>query len=148
MAERIEISVPDIGDFEDVEVVEILVAKGDEVEFDDPLVSVESDKATMEIPSTAAGVVAEIRVAEGDRVSEGRCSSCSKARLKRGRASPRKTRLRKIQRGDGGRRIASASVADPGRERGVGRPGDRGCGAVLSERARRGRHDVERAGSA
>lgn len=71
MAERIEISVPDIGDFEDVEVVEILVAKGDEVEFDDPLVSVESDKATMEIPSTAAGVVAEIRVAEGDRVSEG-----------------------------------------------------------------------------
>jgi pyruvate dehydrogenase E2 component (dihydrolipoamide acetyltransferase) len=71
LAERIEISVPDIGDFEDVEVVEILVAKGDEVEFDDPLVSVESDKATMEIPSTAAGVVAEIRVAEGDRVSEG-----------------------------------------------------------------------------
>ena len=71
MAERIEICVPDIGDFEDVEVVEILVAKGDAVEFDDPLVSIESDKATMEIPSTAGGVVAEIRVAEGDRVSEG-----------------------------------------------------------------------------
>ena len=71
MAERIEICVPDIGDFEDVEVVEILVAKGDAIEFDDPLVSIESDKATMEIPSTAGGVVAEIRVAEGDRVSEG-----------------------------------------------------------------------------
>ncbi len=71
MAERIEIFVPDIGDFEDVEVVEILVSKGDAVEFDDPLVSIESDKATMEIPSTSGGVVAEIRVAVGDRVSEG-----------------------------------------------------------------------------
>ena len=71
MAERIDILVPDIGDFEDVEVVELLVAKGDEVAFDDPLVSVESDKATMEIPSTAAGTVLEILVSEGDRVSEG-----------------------------------------------------------------------------
>ncbi len=71
MGQPFEIRVPDIGDFEEVEVVEILVAKGDRVEFDDPVVSVESDKATMEIPSPAAGVVAEVRVAEGDRVSEG-----------------------------------------------------------------------------
>ncbi len=67
----LEISVPDIGDFDEVEVVEILVAKGDRVEFDDPLVSIESDKATMEIPSTAAGIIADLQVAEGDRVSEG-----------------------------------------------------------------------------
>ncbi len=71
LARPLEICVPDIGDFEEVEVVELLVAKGDVVEFDDPLVSIESDKATMEIPSTAAGVVMELRVAEGDRVSEG-----------------------------------------------------------------------------
>jgi pyruvate dehydrogenase E2 component (dihydrolipoamide acetyltransferase) len=71
MGASLEIRVPDIGDFEDVEVVELLVAKGDTVAVDDPLVSIESDKATMEIPSTAAGVVAEVRVAEGDRVSEG-----------------------------------------------------------------------------
>ncbi|MCA9504057.1 MAG: 2-oxo acid dehydrogenase subunit E2 [Myxococcales bacterium] len=71
MGKLLEIRVPDIGDFEDVEVVEILVAKDDEISIDDPLVSIESDKATMEIPSTAAGVVAEVRVAEGDRVSEG-----------------------------------------------------------------------------
>jgi len=71
VAVRIDILVPDIGDFEDVEVVELLVAKGDEVAFDDPLVSVESDKATMEIPSTATGTVLEILVSEGDRVSEG-----------------------------------------------------------------------------
>ena len=57
MGQAVEIKVPDIGDFEDVEVVELLVAKGDEVAFDDPLVSIESDKATMEIPSTAAGTV-------------------------------------------------------------------------------------------
>jgi pyruvate dehydrogenase E2 component (dihydrolipoamide acetyltransferase) len=71
VAERIDIPVPDIGDFEEVEVVELLVAKGDEVAFDDPIVSVESDKATMEIPSSAAGIVLEILVSEGDRVSEG-----------------------------------------------------------------------------
>ncbi len=71
MAQLLEIRVPDIGDFEEVEVVEILVAKGDHVEIEDPLVSIESDKATMEIPSTAAGVVVELRVVEGDRVSEG-----------------------------------------------------------------------------
>jgi pyruvate dehydrogenase E2 component (dihydrolipoamide acetyltransferase) len=67
----LEIYVPDIGDFDDVEVVEILVAKGDRVEFEDPLVSIESEKATMEIPSPSAGTVVELQVAEGDRVSEG-----------------------------------------------------------------------------
>jgi pyruvate dehydrogenase E2 component (dihydrolipoamide acetyltransferase) len=67
----VEICVPDIGDFDEVEVVEILVAKGDHVTFEDPLVSIESDKATMEIPSTATGVVVELQVVEGDRVSEG-----------------------------------------------------------------------------
>jgi len=63
--------VPELGDFEDVEVVEILVAKGDRVDLDDTLISIESDKATMEIPSTAVGVVVELHVVEGDRVSEG-----------------------------------------------------------------------------
>jgi pyruvate dehydrogenase E2 component (dihydrolipoamide acetyltransferase) len=67
----IEIRVPDIGDFEDVEVVEILVAKGDRVELEDSLVSLESDKATMEIPSPEAGVIQEVRVNLGDQVSEG-----------------------------------------------------------------------------
>jgi pyruvate dehydrogenase E2 component (dihydrolipoamide acetyltransferase) len=71
VSQSIEICVPDIGDFDEVEVVEILIAKGDVVEVDDPLVSIESDKATMEIPSTHAGMVSELRVVEGDRVSEG-----------------------------------------------------------------------------
>lgn len=71
MGQSVEIRVPDIGDFEEVEVVEVLVAKGDTLAIDDPIVSIESDKATMEIPATAEGVVAEVRVSEGDRVSEG-----------------------------------------------------------------------------
>jgi pyruvate dehydrogenase E2 component (dihydrolipoamide acetyltransferase) len=71
LGQLLEICVPDIGDFDEVEVVEILVAKGDHVSFEDPLVSIESDKATMEIPSTAMGVVVELQVAVGDRVSEG-----------------------------------------------------------------------------
>ena len=65
------IRVPDIGDFEDVEVVEIMVGPGDEVQVEDPLVSIESDKATMEIPAPVAGRVLEIRVSLGESVSEG-----------------------------------------------------------------------------
>jgi pyruvate dehydrogenase E2 component (dihydrolipoamide acetyltransferase) len=71
LSQLVEIRVPDIGDFDEVEVVEILVTKGDRVELEDPLVSIESEKATMEIPSSAAGIVSELSVAEGDRVSEG-----------------------------------------------------------------------------
>ena len=71
LAQEILIRVPDIGDFEAVEVVEILVAPGDVVQVEDPLVSIESDKATMEIPSPVAGRVHELRVAMGDSVSEG-----------------------------------------------------------------------------
>jgi pyruvate dehydrogenase E2 component (dihydrolipoamide acetyltransferase) len=66
-----DVTVPDIGDFSDVPVVSILVSVGDTVAAEDPLIELESDKATMEVPSPAAGVVKEIRIAEGDRVSEG-----------------------------------------------------------------------------
>ncbi|MCK0140715.1 dihydrolipoyl dehydrogenase [Aliiroseovarius sp. F47248L] len=66
-----DVKVPDIGDFTDVPVIGILVAVGDTVAAEDPLIELESDKATMEVPSPAAGVVKEIKVAEGDKVSEG-----------------------------------------------------------------------------
>ncbi len=71
MANIIEIPVPDIGDFDEVEVIEILVSAGDSIEVEDSLISLESDKATMEIPSPAAGVVKEVKVAIGDKVSLG-----------------------------------------------------------------------------
>jgi pyruvate dehydrogenase E2 component (dihydrolipoamide acetyltransferase) len=66
-----EIRVPDIGDFEDVEVIEVLVAAGDSVEREDSLVTIESDKASMEIPSPFSGVIGEVAVSVGDRGSEG-----------------------------------------------------------------------------
>jgi dihydrolipoamide dehydrogenase len=66
-----EVRVPDIGDFEDVPVIEILVSVGDEVAAEDPLVTLESDKATMDVPAPVAGTVTELRVTIGDRVSEG-----------------------------------------------------------------------------
>ncbi len=66
-----DVKVPDIGDFSDVPVVSILVSVGDAVAAEDPLIELESDKATMEVPSPSAGVVKEIKVAEGDKVSKG-----------------------------------------------------------------------------
>lgn len=66
-----EIKVPDIGDFQDVEIIEIICKIGDTVVAEDPLISVESDKATMEIPSPSAGIVREIKVKVGDKVSAG-----------------------------------------------------------------------------
>ena len=66
-----DVKVPDIGDFSDVPVVSILVSVGDTVAEEDPLIEIESDKATMEVPCPAAGKVTAISVAEGDSVSEG-----------------------------------------------------------------------------
>jgi pyruvate dehydrogenase E2 component (dihydrolipoamide acetyltransferase) len=66
-----EVTVPDIGDFSDVPVIEILVAPGQTVQEEDPLVTLESDKATMDVPAPAAGVVKELKVSVGDTVSEG-----------------------------------------------------------------------------
>lgn len=67
----IEVKVPDIGDFSNVPVVSILVGVGDTVSQEDPLIELESDKATMEVPSPIAGTITEVKVAEGDEVSEG-----------------------------------------------------------------------------
>ena len=66
-----DIKVPDIGDFKDVPVITLLVAVGDEVAEEQPLIELESDKATMEVPSPVAGRITAISVKEGDRVSEG-----------------------------------------------------------------------------
>jgi len=71
MSKTIEVKVPDIGDFKDVEVIEVMVKPGDRIAAEASLVTVESDKATMEIPSPFAGVVRELRVKVGAKVSEG-----------------------------------------------------------------------------
>jgi len=67
----VEVKVPNIGDFKDVEIIELMVKPGDTIKVDQSLVTVESDKASMEIPSTHAGVVQELKVKVGDKVNEG-----------------------------------------------------------------------------
>lgn len=71
MAELIEIKVPDIGDFDEVEIIEVLVAEGDSVEVNQDIITLESDKAAMEIPSPADGVIKELKVAVGQKVKQG-----------------------------------------------------------------------------
>jgi dihydrolipoamide dehydrogenase len=67
----IEVKVPDIGDFHDIPVIEVLVKPGDTIGKEDTLVTLESDKATMDVPSPAAGVVRDLKIKIGDKVSEG-----------------------------------------------------------------------------
>jgi pyruvate dehydrogenase E2 component (dihydrolipoyllysine-residue acetyltransferase) len=69
--DAVSVEVPDIGDFEDVPIIEILVSPGDQVAVDDPLLTLESDKATMDVPAPFAGVIGELQVKVGDRVSQG-----------------------------------------------------------------------------
>lgn len=71
MSNLIEVKVPDIGDFDEVDVIEVLISEGDRIEEDQSLITVESDKASMEIPSSAAGIVKSLKVQVGDKVTEG-----------------------------------------------------------------------------
>src|SRR5215217_3516807 len=66
-----EVKIPDIGDYKDVPIIEVHVKEGDPVNADDPLVSLESDKATMEVPAPSAGIIEKLLIKLGDRVSEG-----------------------------------------------------------------------------
>ena len=72
MSQIIEVKVPDIGDFKDVPIIDLCVKVGDTVKAEDALVTLESDKATIDIPSPAGGVIREFKVKIGDKVSEGR----------------------------------------------------------------------------
>ena len=82
--------MPDIGDFRDVPVIDVLVKPGDVVSLDDSLITLESDKATMDVPSPAAGKVIDLRVHTGDKVSEG--SVVLTLDGADGQAQPRRTR--------------------------------------------------------
>lgn len=70
-SETVEVTVPDIGDAEEVDVIEVLVAEGDSVEAEDGLITLETDKATMDVPAPQAGKVVSLKIKEGDKVSEG-----------------------------------------------------------------------------
>ena len=88
----VEVKVPDIGDFKEVEVIELLVKVGDTIKVDQSLITVESDKASMEIPSSQSGVVKELKVKVGDKVAEG-------------------SALLMVETADGGSTVASAGAA-------------------------------------
>src|SRR3954469_18672925 len=71
MAKTLEVKIPDIGNFKDVEVIEVLVKPGDQISKEQGLVTLETDKAAMDVPSPAAGVVKEVKLKKGDKASEG-----------------------------------------------------------------------------
>ena len=71
MSSEKEILLPDIGDFDSVDVIEVAVGPGDQVDIDDTLFTLESDKATMDIPSPVAGTIKEMKVSVGDKVTKG-----------------------------------------------------------------------------
>src|SRR3954463_11112859 len=71
MSKTIEVKVPDIGDYKNIPVIEVLVKPGDSIGKEDTLVTLESDKATMDVPSPSSGVVKDLKIKVGDKVSEG-----------------------------------------------------------------------------
>ena len=85
----LEVKVPDIGDFKDVPVIEVLVKAGDTVKAEDSLVTLESEKATMDVPSPSAGVIKEVKVKVGDKVSEGKLIAIIDAAGARAAAAPK-----------------------------------------------------------
>ena len=87
------ISVPDIGDFKDVEVIEVLVKPGDTVSKNDPIVTIESDKSSLEIPSPASGEIKDLKVKIGDKVSEG--SILATIENRQAAQSPKKEEIKK-----------------------------------------------------
>jgi dihydrolipoamide dehydrogenase len=114
MANLIDVKVPDIGDFEDVPIIEVLVRPGDRIKTEDPLVTLESDKASMEVPSPVDGVVKDVKVKVGDKVSEGSLLLIADAEAAPAGAAPRE----KVT--GGGRSSGEGSpVADYGAASGV-----------------------------
>jgi dihydrolipoamide dehydrogenase len=91
MSQVIEVKVPDIGDFQDVPVIEVLVKPGDSVKKEDSLVTLESDKATLEVPAPAAGIVKELKLKVGDKVSQGSAILTLEAAVDAGAAPEAKT---------------------------------------------------------
>ena len=133
MAKTQDITVPDIGGYDDVPVIEVLVAVGDRVEVDQGLVTLESDKATMEMPSSAAGIVRELKVKLGDTVSEGSLVAVLEvegADASTGVASPEATAAA-AEKPASQPAPAAASVAAPSAAGDSGRKADVECNVLV-----------------
>ena len=92
---RVDLTIPDIGNFSDVTIVDVMVKAGDVVEVDTPLVTLETDKASMDVPATAAGTVTEVLVKRGDKVSKGTLIARLEAAAAHARLPPPHPRLRR-----------------------------------------------------
>src|SRR3974390_64552 len=114
MADLIEVKVPDIGDFRDVPVIEVLVRPGEAVKTEQALITLESDKASMDVPSPLDGMVKEIRIKVGDKVSEGTLILIAQAKAAPAGVGPRQT-----VKGEGHATGEGAPVADYGAASGV-----------------------------
>ena len=125
----IEVKVPDIGDYDGVPVIELLVAVGDTVKKDQGLVTLESDKATMEVPSSAAGVVKEIKVKVGDTLSEGGVVLLLEAEGAAAPPPPAGQGDARSAAGGGKRDAASSPPAQPSPASGAGRENASGGGS-------------------
>jgi dihydrolipoamide dehydrogenase len=120
MSKVIEVKVPDIGDFKDIPVIEVLVKPGDSVAQEDSLISLESDKATMEVPSPAAGVVKELKVKVGDKVSEGSLVLTLEAAGAEAGAPAQKSEAQKAEAQKAAAAPAAAAVPAPAQATGKG----------------------------
>src|SRR6267154_4878142 len=114
MEDHIEVKVPDIGDFKDVPIIDVLVHPGDRVKAEDPLITLESDKASMDVPSPVDGVVKELKVKVGDKVSEGSLIVIADAE-----AAPAGVTPKEKVKGGGTSSGEGAPVADYGAAAGV-----------------------------
>ena len=114
MANLFEVKIPDIGDFKDVPVIEVLVQPGDRIKTEQSLITLESDKASMDVPSPVDGVVKEIKVKVGDKVSEGSLIVVAEAE-----ASPAGVMPKEKVKGGGTSSGEGAPVADYGAAAGV-----------------------------
>ena len=134
MAQQIEVKVPDIGDYDGVPVIELLVAVGDTVAKDQGLVTLESDKATMEVPAPAAGVIKEIRIKLGDSVAEGAVIALLEAEGEDEQPSAKGAKDAKEAKTEGNKaaeasgNAAASSAPSPPRSGGEGR-GEGGSGS-------------------
>ena len=92
MPQTIEVKIPDIGDFKEVAVIDVLVKPGDRLKAEDSIITLESDKATMDVPSPSAGTVTDVKVKVGDMVSQGHGGVTAGCSSNRHRPTPRAAR--------------------------------------------------------
>ncbi len=155
MASPIEVLVPDIGGFKDVNVIDVLVKDGQQIEKETPLVTIETEKAAMDVPAPVAGKIAQVKLKTGDKVSEGSLilllEAASAEAAPAGDAAPPATRAtqrrRATRQGDctactGRRAINCAGRAPRGTGRAARKEGPRGRGAACGRSLRRQRQNL------